>query len=108
MKQVMTIHVFGTPHAFDPAEVIFQLEMKNDEECYEIEGEQVNCFACKEKLKKPLQCEFCAMKYCPDCRMRSRVFPNSIELENGEKLLGKICKICDRKFIMLEQYTNQI
>ena len=39
MKQVMTIHVFGTPHAFDPAEVIFQLEMKNDEECYEIEGE---------------------------------------------------------------------
>ena len=40
--------------------------------------------------------------------MRSRNFPNSIQLENGEKLGGKICKICDRKFLMLDQYKRQI
>ena len=39
MKTVMTICVFGTPHAFDPNEVIFELEMKNDTPCYEVNGE---------------------------------------------------------------------
>ena len=106
MKNVMTIHVYGTAHAFDPDEVIFELEMKNDTPCYELLGEQTHCFACKDKLKKQVTCEFCAMRYCPDCRLRSRAFPNSIELENGEKILGKICKICDRKFLMLAQYKK--
>ena len=64
----MTIQVFGTAHAFATDEVIFELEMKNDTPCYELIGEQTNCFACREKLKKPVQCEFCAMKYCQDCR----------------------------------------
>ena len=39
MKQVMTIQVFGTTHAFDPDEVIFELEMRNDTPCYEIMAE---------------------------------------------------------------------
>ena len=102
----MTIHVHGTAFAFDPSEVIFELEMKNDTPCYDIIEEQTHCFACKEKLKKAAICEFCAMKYCNDCRMRSRAFPNSIMLENGEKICGKICKICDRKFLMLDQYKK--
>ena len=52
MKQVMTICVFGTSHAFDPDEVIFELEMENDTPCYEFIGEQTNCFCCKAVLKK--------------------------------------------------------
>ena len=108
MKTVMTICVYGTPHAFDPDEVIFELEMKNDTPCYELNAEQTHCFCCKDLLKKIYVCEFCAMKYCHDCRLRSRSFPNSIQLENGEKINGKICKICDRKFLMLAQYKRQI
>ena len=88
MKQVMTINVFGTPHAFNPNEIIFELEMRNEQECYEVIGQQTDCFACKEKLKKPQRCEFCAMKYCNDCLQRKRAFPNSIRLPNGEKLQG--------------------
>ena len=38
MKSVMTLNVFGTAHAFDPSEVIFELEMKNDTPCYELLG----------------------------------------------------------------------
>lgn len=102
----MTICVFGVNHAFDPDEVIFELEMKNDTPCYELKSDQSTCFACKTALKKALQCEFCAMIYCPDCRLRSRPFPESIELENGEKIYGKICKICDRKFMMLNKYKR--
>ena len=48
------------------------------------------------------------MRYCSDCRMRSRAFPKSIELENGDKILGKICKICDRKFLMLANYKRTV
>ena len=102
----MTICVFGTAHAFDPDEVIFELEMKNDTPCYDLIQKQTNCFCCQSKFKKPVTCEFCAMKYCADCRSRQREFPHSIELENGEKLNGKICKICDRKFLMLDQYKR--
>lgn len=102
MKKVMTIIVYGTAHAFSPDEVIFELEMKNDTPCYDLVSEQTHCFSCQDELKKSVVCEFCAMKYCNDCRLRSRYFPCSIELENGEKISGKICKICDRKFIMLE------
>ena len=82
--------------------------MKNDTPCYELNGEQTNCFCCKDLLKKVFVCEFCAMKYCHECRLRTRDFPNSIVLENGEKINGKICKICDRKFLMLAQYKKQI
>ena len=60
----MTIHVFGTAHAFNPDEVIFELEMKNETPCYEIDEAQTRCFACNDKLKKAVVCEFCAMKYC--------------------------------------------
>ena len=108
MKQVMTIHVFGKAHKFDPDEVIFELEMKNDTPCYDLNAEQTHCFSCDTVLKKSVQCEFCAMKYCADCRTRSRAFPQSITLENGDKINGKICKICDRKFLMLDQYRRQM
>ena len=46
MEKVMTICIFGVPHAFDPDEVIFDLEMRNDMPCYNIDKEQTNCFAC--------------------------------------------------------------
>ena len=83
--------------------------MKNEQPCYDIENQKPNhCFACKEKFKKAAQCEFCAMKFCNDCRVRLRPFPNSITFENGEKLMGKICKICDRKFLMLDQFKSQV
>ena len=48
------------------------------------------------------------MLYCNDCRLRSRDFPSSIVFDNGEKLTGKICKICDRKFLMLDQYKKRV
>ena len=106
----MTICVYGTAFVFDPNDVIFELEMRNETPCYELIGEQTQCFACKEKLKKkPAQCEFCAMIYCNDCRSRSRAFPNSINLGDGSKITGKICKICDRKFLFLQnEFKHQI
>ena len=35
MKEVMTILVYGTSYLFDPNDVIFELEMKNQTPCYE-------------------------------------------------------------------------
>ena len=108
MEEVKTIMIFGTAHQFDPNEVIFELEMLNHTPCYDSHEDQQKCFACKSTLKKPLKCEFCAMSYCQECRLRSRAFPCSIELENGEKITGKICKICDRKFMFLDQYQKRV
>ena len=48
------------------------------------------------------------MQVCHACSLRRKKFPRSIALENGEYLFGNICKACDRKFIMLDYYTNKI
>ena len=89
--------------------------MTNFEPLHELkEFLEQNCYACElpfkaRKLRKDIvSCEFCAMQICFDCGTRRRQFPESIELENGEFLYGKICKICDRKFLMLEYYNEKI
>lgn len=68
----------------------------------------MQCFSCEQPIKKVIRCEFCAMKTCADCRLRRRQFPESIELDNGEMITGRICKVCDRKFLMQEFYNNKV
>ena len=89
--------------------------MTNYEQLYELkEGLETYCYACempfrKRKVHKDVvTCEFCAMQICYDCALRKRKFPESIELENGDYLYGKICMVCDRKFLMLEYYNKKI
>ena len=48
------------------------------------------------------------MQVCYDCATRTREFPFSEEQENGSFLHGKICKICDRKFLMYQNYNKSI
>ena len=82
--------------------------MVNTEPLYVLKQDTMQCFSCETPIKKVLRCEFCAMKTCADCRMRRRKFPEAIELENGETITGRICKVCDRKFLMLEYYNNKV
>ena len=48
------------------------------------------------------------MNTCADCRVRRREFPEAVAVENGEKLTGRICKVCDRKFLMLDHYNKKV
>ena len=102
------VYVHGIAHPFDPNDEIFELQMINQDPLYILKEDSMHCFSCEQPIKKLLRCEFCAMKSCSDCRLRRRPFPQSIKLENGECITGKICKVCDRKFLMLEYYNNRI
>ena len=95
-------------HIFDPNDEIFELQMANQEPLYIEKSDQMKCFSCRQPIKKAHKCEFCAMNNCGDCRVRRRVFPHSIELENGERMSGKICKVCDRKFLMIDYHSRKI
>ena len=114
MSDATAIKIQGATHKFDPNDEIFDLAMTNYEPLHKKESNKTDCYACEQpyrsrKLHKDsVTCEFCAMDVCYDCATRKRQFPESIELENGDYLYGKICKVCDRKFLMLEYYNEKI
>jgi hypothetical protein len=45
-------------------------------------------------------CTFCGHSNCENCLYKNRVYPRSKIDENGLKPRGKICKLCDRKFLI--------
>ena len=115
MSDATTINYGTASHKFDPNDEIFELAMTNYEPLHKCkEGLEADCYACEQpcrsrKLHKDMvKCEFCAMHVCYECATRKRQFPESIELENGDFLYGKICKVCDRKFLMLTYYNEKI
>ena len=116
MAEATTIYVHGAQHKFDPHDDIFFLTMTNYDPLFKVKEDfEANCYSCEipfkkgSALKKDIQvCEFCAMQVCKDCNTRRRQFPKSIELENGSLLYGKICRVCDRKFLMLNFYNKKI
>ena len=45
-------------------------------------------------------CEFCGNTVCKDCFTKTRPFPKGAIPTGGVKPRGKICKLCDRKFMV--------
>lgn len=45
-------------------------------------------------------CEFCGNSNDAKCLKKTRIFPLARKDENGERARGKICKLCDRKFMV--------
>ncbi len=45
-------------------------------------------------------CQFCTKANCKDCMTKTRPFPKAKLDNQGHKPRGKICKYCDRKFLV--------
>ena len=45
-------------------------------------------------------CTFCGYSNDAKCVKKTRIYPLAPEDENGERARGKICKLCDRKFMV--------
>lgn len=63
-----------------------------------------DCYSCKlvtfQKEKEMHHCLFCGNANCKDCCQKSRFFPKAKLDSNGDKPRGKICKFCERKFLI--------
>ena len=63
-----------------------------------------DCQSCKvvtfQKDKEIKYCQFCGNSVCKDCLTKSRIFPKAKLDNNGERMRGDICKLCDRKFLV--------
>jgi|DEB19_MinimDraft_2_1074335.scaffolds.fasta_scaffold234022_1 hypothetical protein len=65
--------------------------------------ELADCGTCKivSLTKKTMVfCQFCGDANCKDCCNKTRFYPKARLDGNGEKPRGKICKLCDRKFLI--------
>ena len=99
-------------YLFDEMENIFfmdkainQREMKNTPSCNTCEHAWKN-----QKELQNSHCHFCGRSNCKECLKKTRLF--RAKKETGEeRLRGRICKLCDRKFFikdMVHESSNQI
>ena len=59
------------------------------------------CNSCqKNDIKDVVFCQFCATANCQPCMTKERAFPRGKLDDQGKKPRGKICIICDRKFLI--------
>ena len=49
---------------------------------------------------------FCANRACPNCLYKDRVFPRTQITMGKDRDKGKVCRICDRKFILYKSYDE--
>ena len=47
-------------------------------------------------------CQFCGQNNCEECLYKERMYPRGRIDADGQKPRGKICKLCDRKFLIRE------
>ena len=45
---------------------------------------------------------------CVACTSHKRAYPCQVRLDNKAPLLGTICLVCNRKFLMMETYVKLI
>ena len=62
------------------------------------------CTSCRdfvfESNSQMLFCQFCGNSNCAACLYKERMFPRGRINADGQKPKGKICKLCDHKFIV--------
>ena len=66
------------------------------------QGEHPNCSFCLEPVKKgkSTSCQFCGYWFCGKCQTKERPFPRAQMDEEGKIPRGKICILCDRRFLV--------
>ena len=85
-----------------------------------------NCKVCDIKMGRTEtnHCQFCGYKACKKCAFKLRMYANQADKVNENQMtkmssskmqktfkMGKVCKICDRKFFIrasIEGYANEI
>lgn len=61
------------------------------------------CFSCEQtelKGKEVVHCQFCGNPCCQPCMVKERNFPKAKLDDSGKKPRGKICAVCDHKFLI--------
>ena len=87
-----------------------QFELSNNDPIFQLTGptrKEIptgSCVSCRnhvfESNSEMLFCQFCGQSNCEKCFYKERMFPHGKINADGQKPRGKICKLCDRKFIM--------
>ena len=115
-KAMITVGPKNKRFPFDTNEEIFDLSQPN-QDCAKVLGVKIKdlditqekCQLCKisiKKLKKVVQCEFCAMFGCPDCIYKTLPFPKK-DQDASEHAQGLVCMICEAK-LHIDTVTSHI
>ena len=73
------------------------------------QGDHHNCYFCQDPLKKgkSSSCQFCGFWFCPKCQTKERPFPRAQIDEEGKILRGRVCVLCDRRFLLRLSIAKQ-
>jgi hypothetical protein len=96
--QNRTIFVKGAPHTYVENEAIFYLT-----EATTARHQSRQCSSCLEEFLKSKDmnyCQFCGYANCKECFKKTRPFYFDKKSAPEKVPRGKICQLCDRKFII--------
>ena len=105
MKQhIYQINLGNRKEEFRLNDIIFMLERPTKIQYIE----DVACISCDKKLtrKNPILCQFCGHRACEKCCFKTRPFVktfrsgSSSDSVDGKDAGGKVCRVCDKKFIL--------
>ena len=69
-----------------------------------------SCTTCRETVFESNAqmhfCQFCGNSNCENCLYKERMFPRGKINADGQKPRGKICKLCDRKFLVRQMQLD--
>ena len=95
-----------------------QIEMTDTDTIYQLAGpcrqkpSKLNlCYSCEQtnlKTVEPIYCQFCGNPNCPTCVLKERNFPKARLNDEGKKPRGKICSVCDHKFLIRQLLLEDI
>lgn len=97
LQQSRTFIVNSIEHKYEDNDPIFFMREPNGKRT-----QLQQCYTCEEAFKNSKEmnfCQFCGNANCKPCSTKTRFFFMD-DMTSGERVRGKICRLCDRKFYL--------
>lgn len=97
MEETRTVRYFTKTAVWDKEDPVFRLQDSVFAGQEPPKAKRQNCEVCN-TVHECKPCTFCSAKACEVCRRAKRPYPQQVELP--EPLEGRICSLCERKYMM--------
>ena len=108
-QEIKQLRIHGRIFPFEYKDKIFDLQMSfypEGEEPKKIQN--IKCSLCNLPNLKLRACTFCGEAACEVCCRSHRAYPAQIVIGDDVAVDGRLCRLCDRKFMMYVFQESQV